>query len=861
MSTDPQDAMRHLREQAQERLRHPAEAAPEPFTDDPATLLEELRLHQAELEVQNQELRRAQIEAQEAHRYYLTLFDSLPIVAFVIDANGLILNANRQACTLFGFRSSLQLRRHAMYRLLEAGSAQFLADWLHRVSDADEEPAGMLSAITPTGDVLDMEAHVKALPSTAAPDRRYLLLMVDRTSELASTEQNRLYEAIINHSNSLIYAFNHEYRCIVANDALLKFLNKPRDEVIGRLRAELMPETDTQEYDKNDALVIGTGEPHVFEEKLHVPGATQRYFLSHKFPLRDSAGHIYAVGGITTDMTQTREAAKRLELALQVFSQGTEGVMITNQNNLIVSVNRAFEQITGYSESEVLGKPPSILASGRHDTAFYANLWRHINEEGHWEGEIWNRRKNGEAYPEWLTISRVKSSVSEEGHYVGVFADITHRKLAEEEIERLAFYDSLTGLPNRYLLKDRVNQAIEQAQRTLKPFGLAFIDLDQFKEVNDLHGHEAGDELLREVVGRVRQHIRPGDTLARLGGDEFILMMADIPLQDTSSRLSTILRHIAEAYRIHGRSVHVSGSIGLAVFPDDGTDYDTLLKHADMAMYQAKADGRNTFRLFNADMAAALRAKYELDSNLRSALDRNEFHVVYQPQIDLKSGRLVGLEALLRWESHELGPISPDQFIPSAEQSGLIHTIGVWVLDQVCRQIVQWRASGWERFTVAINVSAKQFWAEDFVERIRLLLDTHQLPGERLEIELTERVAMQEAERAIGRMTELKALGIRLSIDDFGTGYSSFAYLRWMPVNMLKIDKSFVDDIGKNPDDDMICRSIINLAHGLNMTVLAEGVETQRQADFLLDNGCDLIQGYLFARPMTAEAVTQLLAR
>lgn len=826
---------------------------------DPVALLEELRLHQAELEVQNQELRRAQAESAELQRYYQTLFDSLPLAALVIDGRGVIMKANVHAYALFGFRSASQLRQHAMYRLLTDDSAQLLASWLNTPPDAHSVRTGMMWVVTPKGDDLHMEAHLKRLPTTDAQGHPFLLLLSDRTTELQNAEQNRLYDAIINHADSLIYAFDTHFRCIVANDAMLQLLGKRREEVVGKQRRELLLEADATEHERNDSLVISTGKALVYEEKLHTPGQPQRYFLSHKFPLRDSDGQIYAIGGITTDMTERRETSQRLELAMQVFSQGTEGVMITDASNRIMSVNRAFEQITGYTEAEVLGQSPRIIASGRHDRAFYAHIWNSIDEKGHWEGEIWNRRKNGEVYPEWLSISRVQPSSTSDTHYVGVFSDITHRKLAEEEIERLAFYDPLTGLPNRYLLKDRVRQAVQQAQRSQKPFGLAFIDLDQFKEVNDLHGHNAGDQLLCEVVARIRQHIRSGDTLARLGGDEFILMMTDMPLQDTSSRLMSVLRHIAEPYRIDDQPIHVSGSIGLAIYPDDGPDYDTLLKHADMAMYQAKADGRNTFRLFNQAMAAALQSKYVLESNLRKAIERHEFQVVYQPQVSLKTGEVVGLEALLRWHSHELGTVAPDEFIPSAEQTGQIHAIGAWVLDQVCRQMAEWQRAGYADFTVAVNVSARQFWADDFVERIRVLLDTHQVAGERLEIELTERVAMQEAERAIQRMLELKSLGIRLSIDDFGTGYSSLAYLRWMPVNLLKIDKSFVDDIGRNPDDEMICRSIINLARGLHMLVLAEGVETQAQADFLLDNGCDYMQGYLFARPMAPDAVLPLL--
>jgi two-component system CheB/CheR fusion protein len=841
-----------LRQQAIDAMQTGAiqpEPTGAPALADSVRLLEELRIHQAELEVQNGELQLTRLRAEEARHYYQSLFDSLPIVALVVDTSGMIAEANAQAFELFGFRSAAALRQHSVYRLMQRASASALAEYLRRPADARGVALPIMRFKSAGAELLSMEVHLQALTPASMLDRRYLLLMVDRTTELAKAHEALLYETILNHSDALIYAFDHDARCLFANDALLRFRGLPRTEVIGRHRSEWLSDEDAQEREGNDAQVLSAGTPMVFEEKIRSSDAAHRYFISQKFPLRDDDGEIFAVAGISTDVTKTTEAARRLELAMHVFSQGTEGVMITDASKRIISVNRAFTQITGYTEPEALGHTPKILSSGRHDREFYEAMWNRLNTEGQWEGEIWNRRKNGEVYPEWLTVSRV-GLTPEDAHYVGVFADITGRKLAEEKIEQLAFYDALTSLPNRHLLKDRVAQSIRVAQRTETTFGITFMDLDHFKEVNDIHGHNAGDELLQQVVERIRARIRTTDTAARLGGDEFVLLLVDMPVQEMAARINTILHDLAQPYVIHGKQVHVSASAGLVVFPSDGIDFDTLLKHADMAMYQAKSAGRNSLRLFNAGMATEIRTRHQLESELRSAIERNELHVVYQPLVCLHDARLAGLEALLRWNSMELGIVSPEQFIPVAEDTGLIHSIGDWVLEQVAMQASQWLSNGFSGFTMAVNLSAKQFWNEDFVGRIAALVSRYDLPAYMLELELTERIAMGDAERAIGKMQALRDLGIRLSIDDFGTGYSSLAYLRWMPVDVLKIDKSFVDDIGRDQDDEFICRTIINLGRSLGLTVLAEGVETQEQADFLLNAGCQLAQGFLFSRPI-----------
>ena len=858
---DPPDLDSALRHQAIQALEsgavHPAidESAP---PTDPMLLIEELRIHQAELEVQNSELQHTRMQAEESRRYYESLFDALPIVALVVDEHGLITGANARALALFGFRSAANLKRHSIYRLMHRVSATTLAEWLTHPLDEHAVALPMLTFRSEGEASLNMEVHIKALTSASKLDRHYLLLMLDRTTELAKAHEARLYETILNHADAAIEAFDRDGRCIFANEASLKSRGQARADVIGHRRNGWLSASDARELEQHDALVLSTGEPMVFEEKLHNPGSARRYLVSHKFPLRGDDGETFAIAGITTDVTTTRESAHRLELAMHVFSQGTEGVMITNARNEIISINRAFTQITGYAEAEVLGKKPQLLSSGHHEHDFYQVMWQRLNTEGQWEGEIWNRRKSGAVYPQWLTVSRV-GDATDELHYVGVFADITHRKVAEEKIEKLAFYDPLTSLPNRHLFKDRVAQAIRVAQRTETTFGVAFLDLDHFKEVNDVHGHNVGDLLLQQVTERIKQRIRPGDTVARLGGDEFVLLLLDMPVKEMVARLDTVLGEVSQMYAIQGKQVHVSASAGLAIYPGDGIDYNTLLKHSDMAMYQAKADGRNSLRLFNATMATELRTKYHLESALRMAMENNELSVVYQPQVRLSDGRMVGMEALLRFDSKALGPVSPNQFIPVAEETGLIHRIGEWVLEQVVAEIAGWCAQGFSDFTVAVNLSAKQFWNEDFVTKLAALLAHHQLPAAMLELELTERIAMGDAERAIGKMQTLRDLGVSLSIDDFGTGYSSLAYLRWMPVNVLKIDKSFVDDIGTDRDDETICRSIINLGLGLGMTVLAEGVETQEQSDFLLHAGCQLVQGYLYSRPVAAGDILPLL--
>ncbi|PTD95321.1 sensor domain-containing protein [Pseudothauera lacus] len=817
---------------------------------DLSELLHELRVYQAELNIQNQELIASRQAEESVRRRYQLLFSALPLSAFVVDDRGIIEEANDTAARLFGFRSTRTLRQHSLLRLILDGGGVNLMQRLRGVgADTEEGPLYLLFRAH-DGATLHVEVYLCALPSDYHLDSRFLVLCLDRSADDELSRTRNIFKTLLDNSDSWIYAFDPQGRCLLANQALLRFLRRSDAEVIGHRRDEWLPAEDADQHAQNDALVMSNRKAILYEEKVHEPGLEVRYYLSNKFPLVGDAGEIIGVGGITNDITESRQKDIRLELAAQVYRSGREGIVITDAEQRIISVNNAFSQITGYEEESVLGEKPSILASGRHPESFYAGMWRAINASGRWAGEIWNRRKSGEVYPEWLSISRVSGANDEPTHYIGVFSDITHRKMAEEEIERLAFYDSLTGTPNRYLLHDRAAQAIRAAERRGKSFAVVFIDLDRFKAVNDVFGHAIGDEVLREVTKRIQQRIRDSDTVCRLSGDEFVLLLDDLNHAQIDCRAAALVEAIGEPMTIGTSEVSVSASIGIALYPHDATAFDELLKQADMAMYQAKSGGRNGWRYFNDEMARSASERLVIEFDLRRAIVNEEMTLRYQPQMELASGRITGVEALLRWQREDGSHVPPDRFIPIAEESGQIIELGRWVLEQAVAARKQWLDEGHKHFVVAVNVSFVQFWRDDFVDEVRTTLARHGLPGELLEIELTERVAMGEPELAVRMMRTLKGLGVRLSIDDFGTGYSSLSYLNTMPIDALKIDRAFIRNIGLESSDEAICRTIIQLAGTIGIGTIAEGVETPHHLAFLAQNGCTAGQGYLFAHPL-----------
>ena len=579
----------------------------------------------------------------------------------------------------------------------------------------------------------------------------------------------------------------------------------------------------------------------------------------HIVPLTDTSGRVAHYLSIQEDISERKRAEESIRLWATVFENSGEAVMITDPKNRIISVNQAFTEITGYAPGEVVGENPSLLSSGRHEPEFFAGMWKKLNASGHWQGEIWDRRKSGEIYPKWLGISAVRDTNDELTHFVAIFSDISERKAAQERIEYLARHDALTGLPNRIFLADRAEQALAHAERNQHKVALLFLDLDRFKNINDSLGHPVGDALLREVTRRLTAAVRETDTVSRLGGDEFVILIGDLQDDETVSTVATkVLEITRQPFEADGNTLTISVSIGIAVFPADGKDFDTLLKKADTAMYHSKDAGRNTYRFFTEQMNINVVERLFIHNRLQQALDREEFVLHYQPQIALGTGRIIGVEALLRWQNPELGLVGPDRFIPQAEENGTIIQIGDWVLREACRQARQWANDGLAPFPVAVNISTLQLHQGNFAERVLQILEESGHPPSLLELEFTESILIHDIERVLRQISRLKAAGIAIAIDDFGTGYSSLSYLKQLDVDRLKIDRSFIRDINTDPDDAAIVRAIAQMARSLRLKVLAEGAETTEQTRFLLAEGCDEAQGFLFAKPLDAEALYRL---
>lgn len=554
------------------------------------------------------------------------------------------------------------------------------------------------------------------------------------------------------------------------------------------------------------------------------------------------------------------ERKEQLQLSAQVFTQSNEGLILLDNNCNIVMVNKAFTKITGYSEEEVLGRNPRMLASGKHDAEFYKAMWDGISKNCSWQGELWNKRKDGTLYPQWLSVQCMRDAYGKLTHYIGLFVDMTERKKTEEQVQWLAHFDALTGLPNRTLLRDRSNLALSLAQRRNEPLALMFLDLDGFKNVNDSLGHNIGDELLKQFAARLKGLVREQDTISRQGGDEFVLVLPNTDTGGATSIAEKLLAIAAEPYHIEPHELNLTTSIGIAMFPSDGMDFETLSCSADTAMYRTKQNGRNNYCFFTAEMQAKSSRMLELDSALRRALERNQLSLRYQPIMSLNYGVNVGFEALLRWEHPQLGIISPEEFIPVAESNGQIIPIGEWILRTVVKQLKEWVDAGNDRLMVSVNLSAVQFRDRRLTDQISEILKENDLDPKHLVLELTESVAMEKPDSAIVVIDSLKERGIKVSIDDFGTGYSSLAYLKRFAAHSLKIDGSFIQDIPNDTENMAIASAIVSLAKNLGITTIAEGVENIKQLEFLKEIGCTAIQGHYFSRPLTDRAASDFLA-
>ncbi len=648
-----------------------------------------------------------------------------------------------------------------------------------------------------------------------------------------------------------------------ANLTAETLLDEAREQLVGRSFARLVAPDDGDRWYLFRLALSRQGGPGHIEVALKTRSGSGGLYVQIAGRRVATAGTPPVLRITLTDLTERKRSEAELRIAATAF-ETQEGIMITDRRGVIVRVNKAFSQITGYSAEEAVGQTGRLMRSGRHEADFYTAMWETLQRDGFWQGEVWNRRKDGELYPQWLTITAVRGEGPAVRHYVGTMLDISQRKSREEEIAQLAFYDPLTGLPNRRLMKDRLHLALAASARTGRESALMFIDLDQFKRINDTLGHDLGDQLLQQVARRLAACTREGDTVARLGGDEFVVMLA-ADLADSPSDTAALARLVGEKilaalnrpYEIDGRECHCSASIGITLLGGHHSTVDELLRRADQAMYQAKASGRNALRFFDTRIQEGLLRRAMLESELRQALRANEFVLHYQPIVDAAQ-RLLGAEALLRWQHPRRGLVLPGEFIAVAEETGLIHPLGLWALEAACQQLAEWqRDPAMAGLSLAVNISARQFREPQFTRQVREVLRRTGADPTRLKLELTESMMLDDVEDTIGKMNALKSSGVGFSLDDFGTGYASLAYLKRLPLDQLKIDKSFVPEVGAGPHEIAITRAIVDLGRSLGLTVIAEGVETEAQRESLAGYGCHVFQGNLFGQPGPAEALRQ----
>ncbi|MDB5963452.1 MAG: sensor diguanylate cyclase [Massilia sp.] len=569
-------------------------------------------------------------------------------------------------------------------------------------------------------------------------------------------------------------------------------------------------------------------------------------------PLRPHEGSIW----VFADITERKLAEEKLRLSATVLEHIADGVMVTDTAGAIVAVNPGFTQITGYGEAEVVGMPSSLSRQGRYDTPFYHKLWNELAATGFGRGDIWNERKDGATYLESLTVSAVRDTAGAVTHFVAVFSDITKVRQSQDKLDHMAHHDPLTSLPNRLLFNDRLAHALQRGARDGQQLAILFIDLDRFKNVNDTLGHQVGDELLKQVALALAAQLREGDTLARLGGDEFIVLLENVDGFGAGHVAEKLVAMFEQPFIVADYELFVTGSVGISVYPNDAADPNLLIRNADVAMYQAKARGRNGYQFYAPSMSGEGVERLRLEAMLRRSIEKNEIFLNYQPQVDMETGRLIGVEALVRWRNPELGLVSPARFIPVAEDTGFINQLGKWVLQEACRQMVRWEAAGLAVPKMAVNLSVKQFERGSIVKMVADILRETGLPAQRLQLEVTESVIMNTGD-ALAFVNDLHGIGVGLAIDDFGTGYSSLAYLKQLPVQTLKIDRSFIKDISADSNDEAITIAIIQLGKSLKLSVIAEGVETEEQAIFLQRHGCRHAQGFYFARPSLAEKVLE----
>lgn len=794
---------------------------------------------------------------------HASLIANHPAPMLVIDpSDGRIVDANKAAIDFYGWRPE----HVGTMRFEDIDIADGACTWVPGVDDRGSVSRGVVSRHrTAFGALRNVEVY--AGPSSVG-DRELALAIVQDVTERQRAEQalrdsEERLSLVLRGSDEGWWDWDLKADRIHLSPRWWSMLGYEPGELpadAGLWRRLAHPD-DLHAVDEVLTAAIASG-AELGEAEFRLRHRDGRYVpvLARAFVSRDADGQAVRLSGTNRDLTDRMKVAEERRLAQMVFASTGEGITVTDVAGRILEVNPAFERITGFSRAEIVGKNPRVLQSGRHDKAFYRGMWETLKSTGQWRGEIWNRRSNGEVYPEWLTVSAVRNVAGRTTHYVGVFSDITTVKEAQEQLEFLAHHDALTRLPNRTLLRERLTHGITRARRHSQQLAVLLLDLDRFKNVNDTLGHPVGDDLLIEVANRIGSRIRADDTLARLGGDEFALLLED---ETGPAAVEAVARKLTGAFalpvQVADHALTVTASIGISLYPADGEDADTLLKNADSAMYKAKQQGRNGFRFFAPELTRGALERLVMETALRKAVSHDQLVLHYQPQVALDSGALVGVEALVRWEHPDFGLMQPGDFIPLAEEIGVIDEIGMWVLHEACRQMALWRDGGVAVPRVAVNLSVKQIDGDRLVSAVADALASAGLTAGQLELEVTESMIMEQPDEARKALAGLRGLGVQIAIDDFGTGYSSLAYLKLLQIDRLKIDRSFVKEIGRDPNDEAITRAVIALADSLGLETVAEGIEEVGQIAFLRREGCDVGQGFYFSRPVPAEALSRLI--
>lgn len=818
---------------------------------------EEMQATNEELVSLNEELNVKTVELSKLTEDYMHLYDALEFPLLVFDRALQLTRFNAPAMRRFDLRTTA-LKQH-LSRLRLPPALADLEMWLGRaLAHGDREQ------ITLQIDERDIRVLISPGLGKTGEVGSLVVSFIDvtdivRTQAALSQSEQRL-SALMENTTVIFTMRDAAGRYVYANRRFLEMFDLDDKDWIGQ--------SDFAVFDAK--LAASIWESSLNSMRLRQPVKAEYFIESagcylqavHQ-TLYDHNDNPVALVFEAEDITSAKRAEEQLRITARVFDQAGEAIVVTDHASVIQTINTAFSRITGYSAAESIGQPiGQLLRSGRQSPEFYATMWHSLQEKGFWQGEIWNKRRNGEVYPEWLTINRVDDEQGKTEHFVAVFSDISDIKSAHRKAEYLAAHDVLTGLPNRTLFHDRLRQGLAQARRKKQRLALMFIDLDNFKDINDTLGHDFGDELLKQAAGRLQQVMRDVDTVARLGGDEFTAVLSDCDAEVAGHISQRIIDELAASFDVQGRKLFVSASVGVAFFPDDGQDSNTLIKAADTAMYRAKELGRNRVEFFVPDLHVRLLKRATIERAMRSALDQRRLRLVFQPKFALKAGNpLLGAEALLRWLDPELGHVSPGDFIPVCEASGLIKEVTLEVQRLLLEHIINWQKLGLAVPTLAFNCSPRNIRELDMAESLIQLLNDNAVPANLIQVEITEGALLENSEVVIANLNKLHSFGIRISVDDFGTGYSSLAYLKRLPLSELKIDKSFVDGLGSDPDDEAISRAVLGLAQALQLKTVAEGVETALQMAWLATHGCDVVQGYYLSRPLEAVDFEDLLAR